>query len=84
MYNFNHERWGSCIQANRFARVCYEESFKFAHKRKTFGKRLVDHPVIRYKLAQMSRQVECAHAQLENITFQMTQMSLLVGVTFQH
>lgn len=37
------------------ARVCVEESMKFAHKRKTFGKRLIDHPVIRNKLAHMTR-----------------------------
>jgi alkylation response protein AidB-like acyl-CoA dehydrogenase len=27
MYNFNHERWGLCAQATRFARVCYEVAF---------------------------------------------------------
>lgn len=55
MVNFNHERLVLAIQATRMARVCYEESMKFAHKRKTFGKRLVDHPVIRAKLANMVR-----------------------------
>ena len=56
MHNFNHERWGFVVQANRFARVCYEEAFKYAHRRRTFGKRLVEHPVIRAKLADMVRQ----------------------------
>jgi len=37
------------------ARCAYEESMKFAHKRKTFGKTLVSHPVIRNKLAHMIR-----------------------------
>jgi alkylation response protein AidB-like acyl-CoA dehydrogenase len=37
MHNFNHERWGFVVQANRFSRVCYEEAFKYAHKRRTFG-----------------------------------------------
>lgn len=68
MYNFNHERWSSAIGAIRFARVCVEESMKHAFKRKTFGKRLIEHPVIRFKLAQMARQVEAAHAWLESIT----------------
>ena len=45
MYNFNHERWGFIVQANRLARVCLEEAFTYALKRKTFGKPLVDHPV---------------------------------------
>lgn len=42
--NFNHERWSIAAQASRFARVCYEDAFKYAHVRKTFGKRLIDHP----------------------------------------
>ena len=52
---------------NRFSRVCFEESLKFANKRKTFGKKLVDHPVIRWKLAEMARQVEGCHAWLETM-----------------
>merc|ERR1712224_294978 len=50
MNNFNHERWALCVQSNRFARVCLEESVKYAMRRKTFGKRLIDHPVIRWKV----------------------------------
>jgi alkylation response protein AidB-like acyl-CoA dehydrogenase len=62
-------------QASRFARVCLEEAFKYALKRKTFGKVLMEHPVIRWKVAEMARQVECTHAQLENVTYQMCTMS---------
>lgn len=68
-------RWALTIQASRFARVCLEEAFKYAMKRKTFGKTLIEHPVIRAKIAEMARQVECTHAQLENITYQMCTMS---------
>jgi len=75
MVNFNHERWGFVAQANRFARVCLEDAFKYAHKRKTFGKRLIDHPVIRWKIAEMARQIETTHSMLEHITYQMCQMS---------
>lgn len=75
MHNFNHERWGICVQGTRFARVCLEEAFAYAHKRKAFGKRLVDQPVIRYKLAQMTRHVEATQSWLETITYQMTKMS---------
>ena len=74
MYNFNHERMGIAIQATRFARVCYEESIKYAHKRKTFGKRLVDHPVIRNKLAHMARQIEATHAWMETLIYQSSVM----------
>jgi len=75
MYNFNHERFGIIIQTIRLARVCIEEAFKFAHKRKTFNKRLIDHPVIRLKLAHMTRQVESTQAWLEHVTYQMNTMS---------
>lgn len=74
MSNFNHERIGIVIQCIRFARVCYEESVKYSHKRKTFGKRLIDHPVIRLKLAHMARQIEASYNWLENIMFQCQRM----------
>jgi len=75
MYNFNHERWAMCCQATRFARVCYEEAFKYAHKRKTFGKFLIEHPVIRMKLANMARLVEATYAWLESVTYQLSVMT---------
>lgn len=74
MTNFNHERIGIIIQCIRFARVCYEESMKYAHKRKTFGKRLIDHPVIRLKLAHMARQIEASWSWLENMIYQCQKM----------
>ncbi len=74
-YNFNHERWGFIVQANRFSRVCFEDAFRYAHKRKTFGKALVEHPVIRWKLAEMARQIETTHAMLETLTYQMKTMT---------
>ncbi|KAG8533094.1 uncharacterized protein KY384_001877 [Bacidia gigantensis] len=70
MTNFNHERIGIIIQCLRFSRVCYEESIKYAHKRKTFNKRLIDHPVIRMKLAHMARQIEASYNWLENLVYQ--------------
>lgn len=75
MTNFNHERIGIIIQCLRFSRVCYEESMKYAHKRKTFGKRLVDHPVIRLKLAHMARQIEASYNWLENMIYQCQKMN---------
>lgn len=61
---------GIAIQANRFARVCLEEATKYAHKRKTFGKRLIDHPVIRNKIANMAHKVEATHAWMESLIYQ--------------
>ena len=44
--NFNAERLGLAIQANRFARLCLEQSIIFARQRKTFGKPLSKQPVL--------------------------------------
>jgi len=75
MFNFNHERMVVVIKANRFARVCYEEAFKYALKRETFGKKLIDHPVIRGKLAHMIRLIETTHALIESVLYQLNNMS---------
>ncbi|KAF4657162.1 hypothetical protein FOZ61_006437 [Perkinsus olseni] len=74
MFNFNHERWGFVVQAVRFSRLLYEISFKYAQKRKTFGKALIEHPVIRWKLAEMARQIEGAQGWMESLTHQMCTM----------
>ena len=60
---------GTCRQA----RLCYEEAIKFALTRKTFGKPLVSHQVIRYKLAEMARQVESLHDNVERVAYQFSQ-----------
>lgn len=75
MTNFNHERIGIIIQCLRFSRVCFEESMKYAHKRRTFGKTLIEHPVIRLKLAHMFRQIEASYSWLENMIYQCQQMN---------
>ena len=75
MYNFNHERWGFVAQSTEFARVCLDEATRYALRRRTFGKTLVEHPVIRAKIGEMARQIESTHAMLELLTYQMTQMS---------
>ncbi|KAJ9605125.1 hypothetical protein H2200_010515 [Cladophialophora chaetospira] len=74
MTNFNHERVGIIIQCLRFSRVCFEESVKYASKRQTFGQKLINHPVIRMKLAHMARQIEASYNWLENIVYQCEKM----------
>lgn len=75
MYNFNHERWGFCVQATRLARVCTEEAFKYANKRETFGKKLMDHQMIRGKFAEMFRMIESCSTWVESMTYQMNVMT---------
>ena len=74
MTNFNHERIGIVIQCIRFSRVCFEESVKYASKRKTFNTALINHPVIRLKLAHMARQIEASYNWLENMVYQCQRM----------
>ncbi|KAI8097601.1 acyl-CoA dehydrogenase/oxidase [Halteromyces radiatus] len=72
--NFNHERLVMLMGASYAGRMAVEECFKWANQRKVFGKRLIDQPVIRNKLASMIAQVESFHNWLENLTFQMNHM----------
>ena len=47
------------------------------NKRKTFGKKLIEHPVIRWKVAEMARMMEVTHQWLEWVTYQMNTMQKL-------
>lgn len=58
----------------RYSRTIVEESLKWAHQRLVFGKRLIDQPVIRLKLAKMIALVEAHQSWLETITYQMCNM----------
>ncbi|MEM1037435.1 MAG: acyl-CoA dehydrogenase family protein [Pseudomonadota bacterium] len=65
MANFNGERLGMAAQAAAYARVCIEEAAAWAQERKTFGKRLADHQVIRHKLASMAQRVWATTSMLD-------------------
>lgn len=69
MFNFNQERFGIAIGAVCFARVCLEESVRYGKTRKTFGKRLIDHQVIRHKIANMTREVMSAYGFMTHIAY---------------
>ena len=73
MYNFNHERLIIAISAARGARNCYQHAFEYALQRKTFGKKLIDHQVVRYKLAEMLRQIESLQDSVERVAYCFTQ-----------
>jgi alkylation response protein AidB-like acyl-CoA dehydrogenase len=70
----NHERILICINCNRMSRVCYQEALHYTHKRKTFGKLLIEHGVIRDKLGNMARQIEATQAWIESLAYQMLKM----------
>jgi len=75
MYNFNHERWFIVCQVIASTRFVVEECWKWASQRKVFGKPLISQPVIRGKMARMVADLEASTTWLENITYQMQQMS---------
>eukprot|EP01083_Nonionella_stella_P048489 129583_1 len=70
MHNFNHERWSMTVMANRLAREALSHALRYSMRRRTFGKRLIDHQAIRFMLMDMAREVETVHAWTEQLTYQ--------------
>ena len=66
MNNFNSERMSMCVSMEASARVCLEEAVNWAQQRKTFGKRLADHQVIRHKIAEMKQRLNACQAYINH------------------
>merc|ERR1712178_404790 len=66
---------GMICVGNRHSRMVVEEWMKWALSRKVFGKPLIQQAVIRYKMAEMIAAVETCHSLLEDLTFQMCNMT---------
>ncbi|MFV0278516.1 MAG: acyl-CoA dehydrogenase family protein [Parahaliea sp.] len=64
MTNFNSERMSMAASMEAQARVCLEEAVTWARERRTFGRRLADHQVIRHKIAQMKQKINATQAYL--------------------
>jgi acyl-CoA dehydrogenase len=60
MRNFNHERLVMAASAVGYAEACTEEALAWARERKTFGRALAEHQVIRHKLVAMVQRVAVA------------------------
>ena len=67
MLNFNHERMMIAMSATRSARICLQDAISYARQRKTFGKELIKHQVIRHKIVEMIRKIETTQTFLESI-----------------
>jgi acyl-CoA dehydrogenase len=65
MLNFNGERLGMAAGALASARACVEDGVAWARERRTFGKRLADHQVIRHKIAAMIQKIHASTAWLD-------------------
>ncbi|MBB3047850.1 acyl-CoA dehydrogenase [Litorivivens lipolytica] len=68
MSNFNPERIGLAVTMEAASRVCLEEAVEWAQQRKTFGKRLADHQVIRHKIASMKQKINATQAYINYVT----------------
>ena len=62
MTNFNGERMFMAAGMEAMGRVCLEEAVNWATERRTFGKRLADHQVIRHKIATMKQKLNATQA----------------------
>ncbi len=67
MNNFNYERLFMSAQMLGMSRRCLDESIAYAQNRKTFGKSLISHQVIRHKIADMSSRIDAMEALLNQI-----------------
>ncbi|GBF58831.1 acyl-CoA dehydrogenase [Candidatus Phycosocius bacilliformis] len=73
MANFNGERLGMTAGALSAARACVEDAVAWARQRKTFGKRLADHQVIRHKIARMSQAIAASTTWLDQCAWRVSQ-----------
>ena len=70
MHNFNSERLHMSASCIGMAKACIEEAVSYGRTRKTFGKRLMDHQVLRHKVSEMVRQVNATSSYLDNTVWQ--------------
>ena len=73
MQNFNSERMGMAASCTAFARLCLEEAIGYARERRTFGKAIAQHQVIRHKIVDMAQKVAASQAMLEMLAWRLEQ-----------
>ncbi|MFO1115397.1 MAG: acyl-CoA dehydrogenase family protein [Beijerinckiaceae bacterium] len=71
--NFNDERLNMAAGAIATAQIACEEALAWAQMRQAFGKRILDHQVIRHKLVDMFQRVAASQAYLEITAWRMDQ-----------
>lgn len=70
MKNFNSERMTMSAAMEAYSRVCLEEAVQWAQQRKTFGKCLSEHQVIRHKIAEMKQRINATQAYIQACSHQ--------------
>lgn len=71
VHNFNKERLGIISLSLGAAKTCMEEAAQWAMDRKTFGKPLSKHQVIRHKFAEMLKRISATQAYMDLCAWQM-------------
>lgn len=72
-HQFNIERFSGIAATLAMARVAMAEAIAFARQRQTFGKRVIDHQVIRHKIVAMIQQVDMTYAYLDTVVWRFEQ-----------
>ena len=60
MTTLDHSRIGIAAQGVGIARACYDASTEYARTRETFGKKLAEHEIIAFQIADMRVQIDAA------------------------
>ena len=76
VHNFNTERLSIVALALGASKECMSEAADWAVERKTFGKPLSKHQVIRHKFAEMLKRINATQAYMDICAWQMTQNTL--------
>ena len=76
MKNFNLERVGLIAHALGMSKLCLKESIHYAQERETFGKPLIQHQVIRHKIADMSAKIDAVEAYLNQICWMVNESEM--------
>lgn len=79
MENFNFERFFMAAQCLGMMQACLDDAAAWARERKTFGKQLIEHQVIRHKLADMSARIDAARALIREIAWNINQGEIPVA-----
>lgn len=79
MHNFNFERLFMAAQCLGMMQACLDDAIAWARERKTFGKWLVEHQVIRHKLADMSARIDATRALIRDIAWNINEGDMPVA-----
>lgn len=64
--NLEGGRLGIAAQCVGMARAAYEQALAYAQERKSFGKNLIDHQALNFRLSDMATQIEAARQMLHH------------------